>query len=119
MILYVDDDPDCRLAMRQILQANGIPMVEAEDGESGFRAFKEHNPSLILVDLMMEEIDSGVNFLRQVRAAGSTAPVYLVSSVGDSLAMTTSADDLGFTGVFQKPFDNQKFISVIKKKLTA
>lgn len=117
VILYVDDDPDYRFAMRQLLEANGLDMVEAADGEEGLRVYRKHKPDLILLDLMMEEIDAGVNLLRQLRADGNTAPVYLVSSVGDTLSMTTNAAELGFAGVFQKPVDEKALLAVIQSHL--
>jgi two-component system OmpR family response regulator len=117
LILYIDDDPDYRLAVRQLLEANGFEMIEAPDGEEGLRAFRERRPDLVIVDLMMEEIDSGVNFLREVRGEGSKAPIYLMSSVGDSLAMTTNAAELGFSGVFQKPFSNERLLAVLRSRL--
>ncbi len=117
VILYIDDDPDYRLAARQLLEANGYTFIEAESGEEGLRAFREHHPALVIVDLMMEEIDAGVSFLREVRSGGSTAPVYLMSSVGDSLAMTTNAAEMGFSGVFQKPFSNERLLTVIRSQL--
>ncbi len=114
LILYIDDDDDYRLAVRQLVEANGLRMVEAQDGESGLRAFREHKPDLVIVDLMMEEIDSGVNFLRQVRSTGSRVPVYLMSSVADTLAMTTNASELGFTGVVQKPFNKEWLAAIVR-----
>lgn len=117
LILYVDDDADYRFAMRQLLEANGYQMVEAEDGEAGVRAFREHRPELVIVDLMMEEIDSGVNFLREIRGSGSRVPVYLMSSVGDSLSNTTNPIELGFTGVCQKPFSSGWLLSMLRARL--
>lgn len=117
VILYVDDDADYRHAMRQMLEAHGLEMVEAEDGEAGLRAYREHKPDLVILDMMMEEVDAGVNLLRQIRGEGVGTPVYLLSSVGDTLAMTTSAAELGFTGVFQKPIDAERLLSVLRAKL--
>ncbi|GAB4385901.1 MAG: hypothetical protein Kow0022_13460 [Phycisphaerales bacterium] len=117
VILYVDDDPDYRFAMRQLLEANGLDMVEAADGEEGLRVYREHRPDLILLDLMMEEIDAGVNLLRRLRADGNTVPVYLVSSVGDTLSTTTDAAELGFAGVFQKPIDGKALLAAIRSRL--
>jgi len=117
VILYVDDDPDYRYAMRQLLEANDIEMVEAGDGEEGLRAYKSSDPDLIILDLMMEEVDSGVNLLRSLRAEGNTAPVYLLSSVGDTMAMTMDPAELGFIGIFQKPIDNDRLLSVIRSRL--
>lgn len=117
VILYVEDDADYRHAMRQMLEAHGLMMLEAADGEEGLRAYREHKPDLVILDLMMEEVDAGVNLLRQIRGAGGTTPVYLLSSVGDTLAMTTSAAELGFTGVFQKPVDAERLLTVVRAKL--
>ena len=117
VILYVDDDADYRYAMRQILEANSMEMVEASDGEEGLRVYREQGPDLILLDLMMEEVDAGVNLLRELRADGNAAPVYLISSVGDTMSMTTNAAELGFAGVFQKPIDNERLLSVIRARL--
>lgn len=117
VILYVDDDPDYRYAMRQLLEANGIEMVEAADGEEGLRMYQDRKPDLILLDLMMEEIDAGVNLLRQLRADGNVAPVYLISSVGDTMSMTTNAAELGFAGVFQKPVNQKALLGVLQTRL--
>lgn len=113
LILYIDDDPDYRFAVRQLLEANGMRMIEAGDAESGLRAFREHKPDLVIVDLMMEEVDSGVNFMREVRATGSKTPVYLMSSVADSLATTTNPADLGFAGVVQKPLGKAWLMAIV------
>lgn len=117
VILYIDDDPDYRLAMRQILESHGYRVIEADNGESGLRAFREHGPDLVIVDLMMEEIDSGVHFMREVRSTEPGKPVYLMSSVGDSLTMTTNAAELGFSGVLQKPVDSARLLAVVDSQL--
>lgn len=117
VILYIDDDADYRLAMRQLLEANGYDVVEAQTGEDGLRVFRDAKPDLVIVDLMMEEIDSGVNFLRQARTTGRKVPIYLLSSVGDTLASTAHAADLGFTGVLQKPFSSEWLLNMIRSQL--
>jgi len=117
VILYVEDDEDYRFAVRQMLEAHGFEMVEAPDGEAGLRAIREHHPDLIILDLMMEEVDAGVNLLKQIRAADRDTPVYLLSSVGDTMTMTASAAELGFKGVFQKPIDADQFVTILRAKL--
>lgn len=119
LILYVDDDPDYRMAVRQLLEANGLRMIEAADGESGLRAFLHHKPDLVIVDLMMEEVDSGVNFMREVRASGSKTPVYLMSSVADALSATTNPADLGFAGVVQKPLGKSWLMAIVRTHFNA
>ncbi len=117
VILYVDDDDDDRLAVRQMLDAAGYEMVEASDGEEGLRVLKKTDPDLVLLDLMMEEVDAGVSLLKQIRARDKAIPVYLLSSVGETLSTTTSVAELGFSGVLQKPVDTATLSAVIKARL--
>lgn len=119
VILYVDDDEDHRFAIRQILEAAGLDMIEASDGEEGLRVFREQRPALILLDLMMEEVDAGVALLKQIREVDPAVPIYLLSSVGDTLTMTTSTASLGFDGVFQKPVEPEQLMAVVRARLAS
>ena len=66
---------------------------------------------------MMEEIDAGTLFARNLKLLGNTAPIYMLSSVGDNLAMTTDYTDLGLAGVFQKPLTKDHLLAVVRTKL--
>jgi len=117
VILLVDDDPDILESLRVVLEANDYFVVTAKSGQEGLKAYRERNPDILIVDLMMEEIDSGTNFVKELRAIGNTAPVYLLSSAGDSLYSTTDASALGLTGVFQKPINTEMLLALLKAKL--
>jgi CheY-like chemotaxis protein len=117
VIMTIDDDPDFLAAMRLVLEASGYIMVEAKSAEEGLKVYKKTNPDLILVDLMMEEIDSGTSFVKELRLLGNKAPVYLLSAAGDEMADNIDYAQLGFAGVFQKPIKNERLLSVIKAKL--
>ncbi|GAB4223479.1 MAG: hypothetical protein Kow0062_23700 [Acidobacteriota bacterium] len=116
-ILYVDDDPDFLDAMRLLLEGNGYRMIAARTAEEGLRAAREQHPDLILVDLMMEEIDSGASLVRRMRAVGVDAPVYLLSSIGDQVSATLDARELGIAGVFQKPVDEKTLLETLRARL--
>lgn len=117
VILYVDDDEDFRDAMRQLLEGHGYEMAEAASAEEGIKVFKKTSPDLVIIDLMMEEVDAGMNLLRELHAAGNEAPVYLLSSMGDNMAMVTDTGDLGFAGVFQKPINHQSLLRTLETRL--
>ena len=117
MILYVDDDQDFLDVMRVMLEKNGYEMTEATSAEAGLKAYKASKPDLLIVDLMMEEVDAGTTFVRELKALGNTAPVIMLSSVGDDLSQTMDASQLGLAGVLQKPVDEQRLISLLKRKL--
>lgn len=117
VILYLDDDQDMLDAVRMILEANGYAMIEAHSAEEGLRRYKEHKPDFLLVDLMMEEVDAGLNFAKEMKLLGNQVPLFLLSSVGDSLDDNTDYKTLGLDGVFQKPVHPKTLMSILKKKL--
>ncbi len=117
VILYVDDDQDFLDSVRVILESHGYNMAEASSAEEGLRVYKECQPDLVIVDLMMEEVDAGTNFVKEIKALGNTAPVYMLSSVGDNLSMSTDYSELGLAGVFQKPVDPETMLKVIRSRL--
>lgn len=117
VILCVDDDRDLLDALRLVLESNGYAVVTARSAEDGLAAYTTQKPDLIIVDLMMEEVDAGTTLVRDLKAAGATVPIYMLSSVGDSLHMQIDATQLGLSGVFQKPIDNKNLLAVLKGKL--
>jgi DNA-binding response OmpR family regulator len=117
VILYIDDDQDYLDNMRLILEANGYIMEEAISAEEGLKAYKKVKPDFIIVDLMMEEVDAGASFVKELRLVRNEAPVYMLSSVGDSLSMNTDYSALGLDGVFQKPINAKVLLSTLKRKL--
>jgi DNA-binding response OmpR family regulator len=117
VILIVDDDPDILESLRVVLEATSYVVATARSAEEGLRLYKAMKPDLLIIDLMMEEIDAGTSLVKEVRALGNTAPVYVLSSVGDSLNLTTDFSALGLTGVFQKPINSEMLLALLKAKL--
>ena len=91
VILYIDDDMDALISIRAVLEANGYLMAEASSAEEGLRAYKLSNPDFVIVDLMMEEVDSGASFAKELKAQGNKVPVYMLSSVGDGISTSTDS----------------------------
>jgi len=117
VILCVDDDQDVLTSLKLILEKNGYVMVAAYSAEEGVRAYRDNKPDLIIVDLMMESVDAGRNFVKELQLLRNTAPVYMLTSVGDSLAQNVQFSDLGLTGVLQKPVDVNALLVTLKRKL--
>jgi two-component system alkaline phosphatase synthesis response regulator PhoP len=117
VILCVDDDQDFLDSMRTIVESAGYIMETAASADQGIKKYKEAKPDIILVDLMMEEIDSGVGFVRDVRALGGKLPIFMLSSVGDNLNRSADYSQLGLSGVLQKPINPKLLISTLGAKL--
>jgi len=117
VVLYVDDDQDMLDVVRVVLEAGGFIMEEALSAESGVKKYKQCDPDFVLVDLMMEEIDSGINCVKELRLLGNEVPIFMLSTVGDSLQDITNYSQLGLAGVFQKPLDPEKLLKSLKSRI--
>jgi DNA-binding response OmpR family regulator len=117
VILCVDDDPDVLEPLKLVLESDGYVFVGASSAEEGRAAYKASHPDLVMVDLMMEKIDAGTNLVKELQAMGNKAPIFLLSSVGDQLTQQIDSTDLGFAGVFQKPFDPVALLATLKDHL--
>ncbi len=117
VVLAIDDDDDVLYALRIVLEKNGYVMHEARSAEAGIREFKKERPDFIIVDLMMESVDAGKNLVKELRFLDNTAPVYMLSSVGDELASNIDYAELGLQGVFQKPIDTDTLLKTLSRKL--
>ncbi len=118
VVLYVEDDADYQDMVREILEAADFEMVAASSAEEGIRAWDAEKPDLVIVDLMMEEVDAGTSLITDLRARGCDVPIYMLSSVGDDLAMSMDYGALGLAGVFQKPIDGRSLVTILKARLS-
>ena len=117
VILCIDDDPDILSFLKIVLEAEGYVVPQASSAEEGLKVYKETKPDLLIVDLMMEEVDAGTNFIKEIQVLGNEAPIFMLSSAGDNLNMATDISALGLAGVFQKPVDRDQLLTVIRAKL--
>jgi two-component system cell cycle response regulator DivK len=104
-ILYIEDNPDNRLLVRRVLQAEGYTVLEANDGQSGMTVAAETQPDLILMDINLPEIDGYEVTARLKQLPGiSHVPIVAVTAnvmKGDR-EKTLAA---GCDGYIQKPID--------------
>jgi DNA-binding response OmpR family regulator len=117
LILYVDDDVDLVEAIKLRLEKAGYAVNTAHSGEEGLECYNAETPDFVIVDLMMEEIDSGTTLVKNLKLAGNKAPTYMLSSTGDQLNIATDYKSLGLDGVFQKPVNFDVLLKTLKAKL--
>jgi len=110
-ILVVDDDPKIVALVRTYLERERYAVVTAGDGRAALRAIEEHEPRLVVLDLMLPEID-GMAVIRRARAEGDT-PILVLSArgaVGDRiLGLTEGADDY-----LPKPFSPAELVARVR-----
>jgi len=116
-ILAIDDDPDIRAALRVVLEAAGFTVGEAANGEEGLQVAQSIKPDAIIVDLMMESVDSGSVVAKKLKELKFEGPVYMLSSAGDAVQYNVDARELGLAGIFQKPIEPKTLVNTLKREL--
>ena len=94
-VLIVDDDKDLVDLMSLALEAEGFECDTAHSAKEGLQRLKEKVPSLIILDVMMEDLTAGFRFLTQVRsrepnsefAAAAHTPILMLTGVEDVTRM--------------------------------
>jgi two-component system chemotaxis response regulator CheY len=116
-IVLVDQDPQFRASLRLELEAAGFSVGEAASGKEGERTALRIRPDAILVDLMLEQIDTGSLMAQRLREVGKKFPIYVVSSAAAWMQSDLNFQDLGITGVFAKPVDTKAVIQTLNTYL--
>ena len=83
-VLVVDDDPTQRRLLQAVLERDGYAVVHAVNGgEAIDRMTKGGGADVILLDMIMPEM-SGMECLAEMRSAGVTTPVIVLTANGAS-----------------------------------
>ena len=65
-ILIVEDDPDIRSNLKELLELEEYWVWEARSGVEGLQVFHQESIDLVISDIIMPEMD-GLEFCRQIR----------------------------------------------------
>ncbi len=99
-VLVVEDEPFLRDTIQQELEQHAVQVLCASNGEEALRLLDQHDPVLILLDLLMPKVD-GIGVLSILRQAGRQTPVVILSNLSDELDRQRCAD-LGARGFLVK-----------------
>jgi DNA-binding response OmpR family regulator len=118
-ILIVDDDPDIVEAGRLVLEREGYEVEGAPNRAAGMKKLEEVGPDLLILDVMMEEPDDGLRMAREIRKAGHTLPIIMLTSVNAAMGLNIDKDEeMVPVDEFQpKPVDPQTLIAKVQKLL--
>lgn len=115
-ILVVDDEPDIRQLLKEILEDEGFNVTVAENGETARQAYRQHQPSLILLDIWMPDID-GITLLKEWNQDGNLSmPVIMMSGHG-TVETAVEATRLGAFDFIEKPLSLAKLLLTVEQAL--
>ncbi|SDX99599.1 DNA-binding transcriptional response regulator, NtrC family, contains REC, AAA-type ATPase, and a Fis-type DNA-binding domains [Allochromatium warmingii] len=117
-ILVVDDEPDIRGLVKEILEDEGYAVAVAENGEAARHALRDRRPDLILLDIWMPDLD-GISLLKEWSDdAGLPCPVIMMSGHG-TVETAVEATRLGAYDFLEKPLSMAKLLLTIERALEA
>ena len=115
-VLLVEDNPTNRLVISKILEALGVTVDTAEDGEAGVALAAKGGYDLVLMDIQMPGMD-GIEATKQIRSMdGPMAHIPIVAVTANVLAhQRSSYADAGMDGVVAKPVSAGALIAEIAR----
>lgn len=117
-ILVVDDEPDIRRLVCEILEDEGYQVTMAENASEARELKKIDDPSLILLDIWMPDSD-GITLLKEwVVEDEELCPVIMMSGHG-SVEAAVEATRLGAYDFLEKPLSMAKLLLIVERALEA
>jgi DNA-binding NtrC family response regulator len=117
-ILVVDDEPDIRTLIKEILEDEGFEVDLAENGNEAQKCKQDKKPDLILLDIWMPDID-GVTILKEWTENNEfNSPVIMMSGHG-TVETAVEATRLGAYDFLEKPLSLAKLVLTVKNALEA
>ena len=113
-ILVVDDDSNICELIRLYLEKEGYTVKIVNDGVSAVNAFKQENPDLMLLDIMLPKLD-GWQVCREIRKF-SDKPIIMLTAKGETFDKVLGLE-LGADDYMTKPFDTKEMVARIKAVL--
>ncbi|MCK4670992.1 MAG: response regulator [Candidatus Aegiribacteria sp.] len=117
-ILIVDDDSMVRKMLVKVFQNENYLTLEASDGNSALRIFRDETIDVVITDIVMPDME-GIETIRELRKINPDVKIIAFSG-GGSLSpdgYLKIAASMGAKYTFQKPFDIKELKKAVKKLL--
>ena len=113
-ILIVDDDINICELLRLYIEKEGFTVIIANDGATAVKMFREQQPDLMLLDIMLPKLD-GWQVCREIRKT-SDKPIIMLTAKGETFDKVLGLE-LGADDYIVKPFDTKEVVARIKAVL--
>lgn len=113
-ILAIDDDKNVLTILEMYLRKEGYNVYTCERGDEAIRRFRECQPQLVILDVMLPGLD-GWQVLEQIRK-DSSVPVIMLTAKSDTIDRIQGLDH-GADDYVVKPFDGKELAARVKAVL--
>lgn len=114
-ILIIDDEERMCWALDRALSHEGYQVITATRGLQGITLAQEMEPSLVILDLKMPDID-GIEVLRKIKELNKNIPVVMITAHG-TIETAIEAMKIGASDYITKPFKLEELKVLVKQAL--
>lgn len=117
-VLVIDDEPDIRETVKDILEDEGYEVVLAEHAEAARRQLRDRLPDVVLLDIWMPDTD-GISLLKEWKESSGgelPSPVVMMSGHGN-VETAVEATRLGAYDFLEKPLSIAKMMLTIERAI--
>lgn len=119
-VLLVDDDTDFLEMHTAVLEHRGYKVIAAQSSKECMEKLEETEPDIVILDVMMEQFDSGFKASEKIKQKYKDLPVMLLTSIGaqTNLDFSSSDDVLKVSGadvLLDKPVSPKVLIDEIER----
>ena len=115
LIMVVDDDPDVLDGIDLALRSEGARTLRAEDGNEAIATWRSHNPSVVVLDMMLPK-RSGFLVLEEL-VESDTPPIVVMVTANEGKRHSSYAQSLGVHAYLNKPVPLELLIQTISELL--
>jgi DNA-binding response OmpR family regulator len=115
-ILVVDDDAKIVRLVRTYLERAGYRVVTAADGPAALAAIEDHEPALVVLDLMLPELDGRAVIRAVRREPDGDVPIIILSARGSTIDRIAGLED-GADDYLPKPFSPAELVVRVRRIL--
>ena len=116
-VLIVDDNPQNGELLTAFLESLPVKLVSAVDGVDALRKVEEHNPDLILLDIMMPQM-SGFQVCRKLKSDAKTRDIQILMVTAlNELGDIEQANECGTDDFVSKPVNKIELLTRVKSLL--
>jgi two-component system chemotaxis response regulator CheY len=124
-VLVIDDEPEVRDSVRQVLGRAGFQVTTADNGVSGLQQFFDRPADVVVVDIIMPR-SNGIEVIREIRSRYPGARIIAITGGGNfgpfgykpgtvvTDAYLVLATESGADAVMTKPFHRKELISLVR-----
>ncbi|TGL59432.1 sigma-54-dependent transcriptional regulator [Leptospira sarikeiensis] len=114
-IFIVDDEPEIRKSLQDILQDENYEAEQFSSGKNFLKHLKIERPSLVLLDVWLGKED-GLSVLDEVKKIYPTVPVVMISGHG-TIELAVQATKKGALNFLEKPLSIEKVLEAVEEAL--